>query len=98
MRQVVHATCRPFDLAVALAERRVSGTRMLLDAGRIDVRDVLDAEDSLVLAQDALTRAMVGYRVSELSFQRDVALLDVNEEGMWKEFNPELFEDVGRAN
>ena len=84
--------------AVALAERRVSGTRMLLDAGRIDVRDVLDAEDSLVLAQDALTRAMVGYRVSELSFQRDVALLDVNEEGMWKEFNPELFEDVGRAN
>jgi outer membrane protein TolC len=81
--------------AVALAERRVAGTRMLLDAGRVEIRDVLDAEASLILAQDALTRALVGYRVAELELQRDLAWLDVNERGMWREFDPREIPDDG---
>ena len=42
-----------------------------LDAGLVEIRDVLDAEDSLVSAQDALTRALVGYRVAELEKAAD---------------------------
>ncbi len=75
-------------MAVTVAERRVDSTNLFLEAGRAEIRDVLEAQESLVSAQNALTAALVSYRVGELSLQRDMGVLAVNEEGLWQEYTP----------
>jgi outer membrane protein TolC len=67
--------------SVALAERRVESTQLLLQAGRADQRDVLDSQQALVEARNALTNALVDHSVAVLQFQRDVGTLVVDEEG-----------------
>ena len=76
-------------MAVTVAQRRVNSTNLFLEAGRAEIRDVLEAQDSLVTAQNALTAALVNYRVGELAVQRDLGLLDVDERGLWREYVPE---------
>ena len=74
--------------AVRLAKRRVASTELFLQAGRAEVRDVLESEESLLNAQNALTAALVQYRVAELEIQRDLGLLQVDEKGVWAEYTP----------
>ncbi|GJM19475.1 MAG: hypothetical protein DHS20C14_16880 [Phycisphaeraceae bacterium] len=74
--------------AVEVARRRVESTDLFLQAGRAEIRDVLDAQDSLLSAQNALTAALVNYRVSELELQRDLGVLEVDHRGLWQEFDP----------
>ena len=73
--------------AVQLAERRTESTSLFLQAGRAQIRDVLEAQEDLVAAQTALTAALVSYRVAELELQRDMGLLSVNEKGLWNEYS-----------
>jgi len=75
--------------AVELAQERVTSTNMFLEAGRGEVRDVLDAQESLLLAQNSLTEAMIRYRVAELSIQRDMGVLAVDADGLWQEYVPD---------
>jgi outer membrane protein TolC len=75
--------------AIRLAERRVRSTDMFLQAGRVEIRDLLEAQEALLNAQNALTAAMVDYRVAELGLQRDLGLLEVDDRGLWTEFRPE---------
>lgn len=75
--------------AVALAERRVESSNLFLQAGRAEIRDVLEAEEALVNAQDALTDALVSYRVTELELQRDMGVLRVDHQGLWREYDPD---------
>jgi len=75
--------------AVALAERRVASTGLFLQAGRAQIRDVLEAQESLVSARNARTAALVNYRVAELELQRDMGVLTVDEKGLWSEYRPE---------
>jgi outer membrane protein TolC len=75
-------------LAVALAIRRVKSTQLFLEAGRAQMRDLLDAQQSLLDAQNALSAALVNYRVGELTLQRDLGLLQVDEKGNWHEYQP----------
>lgn len=74
--------------AVALAQRRVESTDLFLQAGRAEIRDVLEAQEDLVDAQNALTSALVEYRILELQLQRDMGVLNVDENGLWQEFVP----------
>ncbi len=76
--------------SVAVAQKRVDSTNLFLDAGRAQIRDVLEAQDALVQAQNGLTSALINYRIAELALQRDMGMLDVNEKGMWKEYEPVL--------
>ena len=80
--------------SVAVAEKRVRSTTLFLEAGRAQIRDLLDAQDSLLSAQNSLTRAIVDYRIAELELQRDLGLLDVNEKGLWREFTPEVIKNA----
>ncbi|MFA9479265.1 TolC family protein [Phycisphaerales bacterium AB-hyl4] len=75
--------------AVALAERRVDSADLFLQAGRAEIRDLLEAQEALVVARNALTAAMVNYRVAELEIQRDIGLLEVDSNGLWREFDPQ---------
>jgi outer membrane protein TolC len=67
--------------SVALAQRRVESTQLLLQAGRASQRDVLESQSALVQAQNSLTRALVDHTVAGLQFQRDVGTLRVDREG-----------------
>lgn len=75
--------------AVIIAEKRVRSVTLFLDAGRAAMRDLLEAQDALLSAQNGLTSAAVGYRVAELELQRNLGLLDVDERGLWQEALPE---------
>jgi outer membrane protein TolC len=69
--------------ALALAEDRVKNTSLLLKLGRVQMRDLLDAQDSLLQAQNDLTSALVGHTIAKLNFYRDVGILQVKPDGMW---------------
>ena len=72
-------------LAVSLAERRVKNNDLLLQAGRAEMRDVLDAQAALLSAQNSLFSAIRGYRVKEWELQKEIGTLDVSIEGAWRE-------------
>jgi len=74
--------------AVELAKERVRSTDMLLEAGRGSIRNALDAKDDLVQSQNSLTAALVSYLIAELEIQRDMGVLEVNEQGLWQTYNP----------
>ena len=75
--------------AVAVAEERVKSTEMFYDAGRTQLREVQDAQDSWLTTKNSLTAAMVDYRMAELEFQRDTGTLRIDEKGLFVEYHPE---------
>ena len=74
-------------IALDLAERRVRSTDLLLQSGRAEIRDVLDAQDALLSAQNALLSAVTGYRVGELELQAALGVLKSHADGSWEEFD-----------
>lgn len=74
--------------SVVVAERRVASTELFLEAGRAQIRDVLESQEALVSAQNELTAALVNYRVAELELQRDMGALEIDERGLWNEYQP----------
>ena len=79
--------------AVKLAERRVDSTGLLLQAGRAEMRDVLEAQSALLSAQNSLISALVSYRLNELELQRDLGVLNVTVDGTWLEKDLSTLED-----
>ncbi len=70
--------------SLALAQKRVDSTTMFLETGRAQTRDLLDSQDDLLEAQDELTDALVGHSIAKLNFFRDIGVLQVKPNGMWK--------------
>lgn len=68
-----------------LAEKRVESTTLLLEAGRVTTRDLLESQDALLKAQDDVTRALVDHTIAKLSFFRDIGVLQVRPDGMWEQ-------------
>lgn len=73
--------------SLKLAEQRVESNKLLLDAGRVTVRILLDSQDALLQAQNAVTAALVAHLNAKLSFFRDVGILNVKPDGMWAQLN-----------
>jgi outer membrane protein TolC len=80
-------SCRIQSQAVSLARTRVASTEIYLQAGRAEVRDLLEAQAALLSTQDALTSAIVTRRLAELTLQRSLGVLQVNPEGLWREYD-----------
>jgi outer membrane protein TolC len=80
--------------SVFVAQKRVKSVNLFLEAGRAQIRDLLEAQDALLSAQNSLTSAVVDYRIAELKIQRDMGLLRVDEKGLWKEYTPEKRSDA----
>ncbi|MHC4387141.1 MAG: TolC family protein [Planctomycetota bacterium] len=74
--------------SVIVAERRVKSANLFFDAGKVQIRDLLEAQDALLSAQNGLTSALVSYRVAELELQADMGLLKIDEKGLWQEYSP----------
>jgi outer membrane protein TolC len=74
--------------ALTLARRRVESTKDLYDAGRASALDLLDAQESLLGAQLALTGALIDYSVARLELLRDLEGLVLEPKGL--RFDPAL--------
>lgn len=68
--------------AVRVAERRVESTKLNFDAGRATTRDLLEAQEALVEAQNAATRARVDHHLSLLELFRDMEALITTPRGV----------------
>jgi len=71
--------------SLELAETRVESTSMLLQAGRLTTRDLLESQDSLIEAQNSLTEALVSHLTAKLTFFKDIGILQVRPDGMWEQ-------------
>ena len=71
--------------SLKLARTRVESTSLLLEAGRLTTRDLLDSQNALLQAQNNVTAALVGHMIAKLSFFQDVGILQVKPDGMWQE-------------
>ncbi len=69
--------------ALELANRRVTSATMLLEAGRAEVRDLVEAQDAQISAQNALTAALVDYQQSRLQLLLDIGALDTAQPRFW---------------
>jgi outer membrane protein TolC len=74
--------------AVQLAARRVESAQLNLEAGRAETRDILDAQEALLTAQNSATRALVDQRLAVLNLWLDLEILRLTEAGL--EPDPEL--------
>ena len=71
--------------SVELARRRVRNADLMLERGTAIARDVLDARESLVNAENDLTRALIDHTLARLALWRDTELLEVGPDGVWRE-------------
>jgi outer membrane protein TolC len=69
--------------AVKIAERRVTGEQVSLQAGRSTVRQVRDAQDSLVQSQNNLTEVLVRHLQAKIQLFVDIGILDTDVEQFW---------------
>ena len=70
-------------VAKQLADRRVESSDLQLQAGRIQVRDVVDAQTAQVQAYNATTAALVEYHLTRLRLLLDLAVLKTDREKFW---------------
>jgi len=69
---------------VALAEKRLKNTNLLLQYGRASSRRVLNAHDGLFDSKNAATEALVNYAIATLNFYCNTGVLQVRPDGMWE--------------
>jgi len=69
--------------ALALANRRVESSTILLQAGRAEARDLIEAQDAQLRAQNDVTRALVGYQEARLQLMLGIGALDRSKSQFW---------------
>jgi len=74
--------------ALELANRRVGVTDMLLQAGRAQTRDQLEAQTAQLTAQNAVTATLVDHLTARLRFLVDVGALQIDGEKWWVRSQP----------
>jgi hypothetical protein len=69
--------------ALQVAQRRVEMTQLLLEAGRAQVRDLREAQDSLVAAENLLTDNLVAYLEARLQLITSIGVMNIDEQAFW---------------
>jgi len=69
--------------ALELANRRVLSTTLLLEAGRAEVRDLVDSQDAQISTQTAVTAAQVDYQQARLELLLQIGALDASLDKFW---------------
>ncbi len=79
---------RNYDVAmesVRLSERRVEEQHLLAELGQATAQDQVDAQNDLIQSQNNLTSALIAHTIARLGFWRDMGILYIGEDGLWKE-------------
>ena len=73
------------QISVNVSERRVEQQNLLSELGRTTARDVVEAQDSLTSAKNALTGSIISHTLARLQFYSDMGILMINDNGKWEE-------------
>ncbi len=71
--------------SVKLSERRVEEQQLLSELGLATAQDQVDAQEDLIQSQNSLTSALIAHTLARLNFWRDMGILYIGENGLWKE-------------
>ena len=74
--------------AVNLAKRRVESATLLLQAGRAQMRDMLDAQSSLLIALNAFTKVLVDYHAARWSLLTNLGVIRTDIDFFWAAEQP----------
>lgn len=66
-----------------VAARRVDMNQTLFEAGRVQVRDLREAQDALIAAQNTLTDSVVAYLGARMQLLFDIGILTTTTEQFW---------------
>jgi outer membrane protein TolC len=69
--------------ALDLANRRVEGGLLRMQAGVAEVRDLVEAQDAQIAAQNAVTSAIVAHQNARLQLMLDIGALRTGGEKFW---------------
>jgi outer membrane protein TolC len=69
--------------ALQVADRRVLAATQLIQAGRAEVRDLVEAQDAQIAAQNAVTQALVSYQDALLRLLLDIGILETESPRFW---------------
>jgi outer membrane protein TolC len=69
--------------ALASAERRLASSTILFQAGRREIRDVREAQDNLIGAQNDLTASIVSYLQARLQLLLDIGVMETDTARFW---------------
>ena len=69
--------------ALKIADRRVASTTLLQQAGRAEVRDLVEALDAQISAQNSVTTALIDYQQTRLQLMLDIGALDTEPSKFW---------------
>jgi len=91
---------QPYEIqqgALAVADRRVLAATQLIEAGRAEVRDLVEAQDAQVAAQNAVTAAIVSYQEAMLTLFLDIGILETESPRFWLKDHLAAFEGTQPA-
>lgn len=77
-----------FEIAqksIDLGKRRVREQELLAELGQGTAINLVDAQNDLTSAQNAMTSALVDHTIARLEFWRDMGILYIKENGNWEE-------------
>lgn len=69
--------------SVELADQRVESSQLSFQAGRAQIRDLLEAQDAQLRARNSFTAALVDYHSTRLGLLRDLGVLDTARDRFW---------------
>jgi hypothetical protein len=72
--------------AKQLADRRVESSELSLQAGRVQVRDVADAQTARLQAYNAATAALVDYHLARMRLLLDLGILKTAKDKFWLDY------------
>jgi outer membrane protein TolC len=81
--QLARAVYEVQERSVQLADQRVEGAQLAFQAGRAQIRDLLEAQDAQLRARNSFIAALVDYHASRLQLLQDLGVLDVAQERFW---------------
>lgn len=71
------------QMALDVARRRVEMNSILLNAGRVQIRDLRESQDSLISAQNQMTSTLVAYLQARLQLLLDIGVLQTEVPKFW---------------
>jgi|YNPNPStandDraft_1061719.scaffolds.fasta_scaffold00919_9 outer membrane protein TolC len=73
------------QMALEVARRRVEMNQLLLEAGRVQIQQVREAQDALIAAQNDVTTSLVRYLQTRLQLLLDLGVLKSDQSKFWLE-------------
>jgi outer membrane protein TolC len=69
--------------ALELANRRVLSNELLIQAGRAEARDLVEAQNDQIQAQNAVTLALVSYLEIRLQLLQNIGVIETQSDDFW---------------